>query len=246
MPGALGALVVVAIQSLNFQTAADATVEVQRTRARLLLDGALQVELERMLMGIAPEQVHRRQVPSPDGTGSTITFSVSFEDGKIDVNAGPTPLLRDALRAGGADADSISEMLATVTSVRQRQGAFADARQILPLSLRLAPGSDKIVRFLTTSSRTQSFNPRLAEPELLGDLQALPDAVRARVIALGRNEPTAGPPPAPGPWQGWLGSARDTIKLAATLQGTGGLSMARSVVFRIDRNRQRLNLLRSL
>lgn len=226
---------VLLIQSIGFATASDAAIEIRQGSARLILDGAIRTQIERVLLSgtVDPDSVPR----ATDAPAGSFSFQLGFEDGKVDVNSAPPELIKLALQAAGTDLGTIEAAMATVVELRRPRAAVADPLQIFPIGTRLtALTAKQHARFLTTFSGSRGVNLTVSERELLD--QVAPDSA----AALAQGGITAARI-APGPWQGWLTSTRATITLTGVYWHKDGWALRRKAVFRIDRARHTVQIL---
>lgn len=223
------------IQSIGFATASDAAVEIRQGSARLILDGAMRRQIERVFLSgtVDPDSFPR----ATDALAGSFSFQLGFEDGKVDVNSAPPELIKLALQAAGTDLSTIEAALATVVALRRQRAAVSDPLQIFPTEARLtARTAKKQARFLTTLSGSRGVNLTVSERELLD--QVAPESA----AALAQGSITADRI-APGPWQGWLTSTRATIALTGAYRHKDGWTLRRKAVFRIDRTRHTVQIL---
>lgn len=226
---------VVLIQSVGFATASDAAIEVRQGSARLILDGTMRKQIERVLLSgtVDPNAVAR----SADAPGGTLSFRLDFEDGRVDVNSAPPELIKLALQAGGTDAGTIEHVLAATAKLRHRRAAVADPVQLFPVEGRLAGRTAKEQsRFLTALSGSRGVNLSISERELLDQVAPESAAAFAQGAVASASLPT-------GSWQGWLTSNRTTISLTGSYRHNDGWTLRRKAIFRIDRGRHTVQIL---
>lgn len=157
---------VVAVQSIGFTAASDAAIEVRQASARLVLDGAMRKQLEKVILSGAgdPDSIAR----SADAPAGSLSFQLGFEEGKVDVNSAPAELIKLALQAASTDISTVETVMAAVAELRRRRIAVADSSQLFPIESRTTGRSaNEQSRFLTTFSGSRGINPSLSERELL-------------------------------------------------------------------------------
>jgi hypothetical protein len=251
---ALGLLLVLSgivalAQSRGFGAASSGTVEREQAYAKLMLDGILHREIDRILHS-TPIHGHPAESRQPlaleDLASPQVLVTTAMEDGRVDLNAAPPDLIRAALLADGVGGAAAEEVVSSILTLRREGAALSGVDQSLPVQQRLVEGNARdAFSSLTTLTARRTIDPVVAGDKLLAALPGIPDSIQNQITAqrqgrlVDQQIATGG-----GAWRAWFQSGQDTITVTASTQLLSGTWHRRVVSFRIDRGRSAISYLR--
>lgn len=122
----LAGSVAAALLLRSLATAREAAAESEALRDKLALDGAAQAALAAMLFD--GDRASTARAMTIDGR--TLAVAFSSENGRIDANAAPLPLIEQALRGAGLDAAARGRILAGFAAARGAKTEIASQAEL--------------------------------------------------------------------------------------------------------------------
>jgi general secretion pathway protein K len=254
-----------AILAITFANSAHTELEMARNqleaaRARSLADAGVSLVLLRLIEPVSDTIIREdgTAMPFRFGDGS-LSISMQNEDGKIDLNAASTALLRRLFQVVGLADDDTSQLAISITAWRTEQlrkwntrapGDTSQNDRKPPIEafrtledLRQVPGMTaalfrRIAPFVTVYSHSSAIDPLTAPQDVLESLPELnPRAVQALVTARAAAAPIPGTLPMLNDPDGTAPHVTATT-LTIRSQGTtaAGASFVREAVVRLTRD----------